>query len=349
MVKQERRGHTGWAGRAVLLGVALLVVFFLLPLLFLPQEERPERKETETPLPTATLPVLEPPAVEPNTGWDARQTLRLLKADGSVEELTMGDYLWGVVSAEMPASFHSEALKAQTVAARTYCLYQRSGGDKHPGADVCTDYACCQAYLTKEQAAAGWGDNAQLYTDKVTQAVEGTDGLVCLYDGAPIDAVFFSSTAMYTNDAVTVWGTEVPYLTAVASPEGEEVPGWRTEVVFTPAEFFARFRLSDPHAEFGADPATWIENMETDDTGMVERLTVGGRQLTGGQARSIFGLRSARFTVTATEEEVRFQVTGYGHGVGMSQYGANALAGEGKSFADILEWYYTGAEVAPAP
>ena len=349
MVKQERRAHTAGPGRAALVGALLLGLFFLLPLLLLPGEEREEAEPTPEPLPTATLPVLEPPAVEPNTGWDAAQTLRLLKTDGTVEELTMGEYLWGVVAAEMPASFQLEALKAQTVAGRTYCLYQRSGGgDKHPGADVCGDYTCCQAYLTREQAAAGWGDNAPLYADKVTQAVEGTDGLVCLYEGKPIDAVFFSSTAMSTNDAAAVWGTQVPYLTAVASPEGEEVPGWRTEVVFSPEEFFAKFRLSDPKAEFGTDPAGWIGDMVTDDTGMVESLTIGGRQLTGGQARSVFGLRSARFTVTATEEEVRFLVTGYGHGVGMSQYGANALAGEGKSFVDILEWYYTGAKVGRA-
>lgn len=348
MVKQDKRRQGTWSGRAVLVGVALLALFFLLPLLLLPREEEP-RSTPAPPEPTATLPLMEPPAVEPARGWDGGQTLRLLKTDGTVEELTMGEYLWGVVAAEMPASFHTEALKAQAVAARTYCLYQHAGGgDKHPGADVCGDYTCCQAYLTREQAAAGWGDKAGLYADKVTQAVSGTDGLVCSYEGDPIDAVFFSSTAGRTNDAVAVWGTQVPYLTAVDSPEGEEVPGWHTEVVFSPAEFFARFRLFDPAAQFGEDPGAWITGVETDDTGMVERLTVGGVSLTGGQARSVFGLRSARFTVAATDEEVRFQVTGYGHGVGMSQYGANAMAGEGKSFQEILEWYYTGAEVTPA-
>ena len=336
-------------GRTALVGVVLVALFFLLPLLLLPRDEAEPQPTAPMPEPTTTLPVMEPPGMEPKSGWDAAQTLQLLRTDGTVEELTMGEYLWGVVAAEMPASFQLEALKAQAVAARTYCLYQRvGGGDKHPGADVCGDYTCCQAYLTREQAAAGWGDNAGLYADKVTQAVSDTDGLVCTYEGSPIDAVFFSSTAERTNDAVTVWGTEVPYLTAVDSPEGEEVPGWHTEVVFAPAEFFARFRLSDPAAQFGEDPGGWITDLETDDTGMVRALTVGGVSITGGQARSIFGLRSARFTVVATAEEVRFQVTGYGHGVGMSQYGANALAGEGRSFREILEWYYTGAKVTPA-
>lgn len=337
----------GLGGRSILVGLAMLALFFLLPLLFLPGEEL--TAPTPEPEPTATLPLLDPARTEPANGWDEGHTLLLLKTDGQVEELTMRDYLWGVVAAEMPASFRLEALKAQAVAARTYCLYQHTqAGDKHPNADVCGDYTCCQAYLTPEQAAASWGDNAALYADKVTQAVAETDGLICCYDGAPIDAVFFSSTSGTTNDAVAVWGTEVPYLTAVASPEGEEVPGWQTEVQFTPAEFFARFRLSEPEAQFGTDPAGWIVVEETAPNGMVERLTVGDKTISGSQARAIFGLRSARFTVAATEKEVRFTVIGYGHGVGMSQYGANAMAGEGKNFQEILEWYYTGAVVTAA-
>lgn len=335
-----------WPGQTVGVALALLALFFLLPLLFLPREE-------EEPLPTATLPVVEfspipdpPQGAVPMAGWDRSQTLRVLNGDGSVATMTMADYLWGVVAAEMPASFHPEALKAQAVCARTYSLYQRSGsGEKHPGADVCTDYTCCQAYLTREQAAVGWGENTTRYADKVAQAVAETDGLLCLYDGSPIDAVFFSSSAGKTSDAVAVWGTHVPYLTSVDSPEGAEVPGWQTVVTFTPQEFTARFLAACPEADFSGEIPGWVRDLTADDTGMVTAVTIGGITVNGSQARSIFGLRSAHFTVQADHTGVTFQVTGYGHGVGMSQYGANALAGEGKSFREILEWYYTGATV----
>lgn len=352
MVKQERRRRVAWPLRAAGLGLCLVLFLFLLPLLLLPGEGRGEVDPAETAevLPTAP-PQREPEpssAVVPLSGWDAGQKIRLLKADGRVEEMSLEDYLWGVTAAEMPASFRLEALKAQAVAARTYCVYQRSAGtEKHPGADVCGDYTCCQAYLTREQAAAGWGEAAEQYAAKISQAVTGTDGLLCLYEGTPIDAVFFSSTAGRTADAVAVWGTEIPYLTAVDSPEGEEVPGWRTVVTFTPEEFTARIQAACPEADLSGPPEEWIGDLTADGAGMVTTVTIGGVSLSGGQARSLLGLRSAHFTAEAADSQVTFRVTGYGHGVGLSQYGANAMAGEGKSFQQILEWYYTGIRVAP--
>ena len=347
MVKHKTCKSPAWPRQALVTGAVLLLLLFLLPFFFLPGEEEPGGRETPEPVPTATLPILEPASVTPVPGWDGGQTLRLLKNDGSVETVTLSDYLWGVVAAEMPASFQSEALKAQTVAARTYCLYQRAGaGDKHPGADVCTDSACCQAYLTREQAAAAWGENAQRYSDKITEAVSDTDGLLCLYEGQPIDAVFFSSAAGKTSDAQEVWGSSVPYLASVDSPEGEEVPGWRTVVTFTPAEFREKFLSARPEADFSGDPMGWFQDLTTDDSGAVDTVTIGRVTVTGPQVRAIFGLRSAHFQAAATANTVTFWVTGYGHGVGMSQYGANALAGQGKNFQEILEWYYTGVTVA---
>lgn len=350
MVRQERRPPAAWPRKAVAVALALLALFFLLPLLMLP-EEAPD----SSPRPTATLPVLAAPtaaaapapaSATPVPGWDAEQTIRLQRSDGTVEELTLADYLWGVTAAEMPASFSSEALKAQTVCARTYCVHQKqSAPDKHPDADVCTDYTCCQAYLTREQAAQGWGGESGRYADKISAAVRDTDGLLCLYGGEPIDAVFFSSSAGRTSAAAEVWGADVPYLAAVDSPEGEEVPGWRTVASFSPEEFAARFTASCPEADFSGGPETWIQDLSTDSSGAVSAVTIGGVRVTGGQARTILGLRSAHFTAEAAGTGVTFHVTGYGHGVGLSQYGANALAGEGKNFQEILEWYYTGVTV----
>ena len=345
--RPQWQGLDPWTRKALLTGLIMGLLIFLLPFLFLSGEGEP--RPAPPPLPTATLPVLEGEP-KPVSGWDGSQTLRFLGSGGEVEVMTLRDYLWGVVAAEMPAAFQPEALKAQAVAARTYCFHLRQApGDKHPDADVCGDYTCCQAYLTRAQAEENWGEDASRYVDKITQALDETDGLLCLYGGTPIDALFFSSAAGNTLDAVEVWGSEVPYLRSVTSPEGEEVPGWQTVVSFTPAEFSARFSESYPQAEFSGKPETWISVPALGPSGTVARMDIGGVEVTGAQVRQALGLRSAHFSVEAGEEEITFQVTGYGHGVGMSQYGANAMAKEGKTFAQILTWYYTDVTVGPLP
>ena len=261
----------------------------------------------------------------------------------------MADYLWRVVAAEMPASFEPEALKAQAVTARTYTLYKRSIGvnPNHPDADVCADINCCQAYLDPDKAAANWGDSAQTYTEKIAQAVSSTDGQAILYDGAPIDAVFFSSAAGRTLSSVEVWGGSVPYLESVESPEGEEVPNYRTTVEVPAEEFRTTFLAQYPQADLSGEASEWFGETVPTSSGGVETMSVGGVTVKGTALRTLFGLRSASFTVEAEGDQVVFSVTGYGHGVGMSQYGANALAKEGKSYLDILTHYYTGVTVAP--
>ena len=239
----------------------------------------------------------------------------------------------------------SEALKAQTVAARTYCLYQRSGGDKHPGADVCGDYTCCQAYLTREQAAQSWGGEAGRYTDKISAAVRDTDGLLCLYNGAPIDAVFFSSTEGRTADAAEVWGATVPYLVPVDSPEGEEVPNYHSTVTLTAEEVKSLAAGAGLGCDLSGEPSAWFANLTRTASGRVDSVELGGVSLSGGAARSLFSLRSASFDISLADGAFTFSVTGYGHGVGMSQYGANAMAKEGSGWQDILSHYYTGAQL----
>jgi len=349
--KRKREGQQlSWTARALFLGGFCLLFVFLLPLVLLPEEgEQPLSAPSPSVSEIAPPTVPPSPAVTPVPGWDAGTTLKLMGADGTVEEVSMEAYLEGVVAAEMPAAFHAEALKAQAVAARTYCLYERAHpSDKHPQADVCTSSACCQAYLTAEEAAGKWGEDAQRYADKIAQAVADTDGLVCLYGGEPISAVFFSSVSGRTSAAEAVWGREVPYLVSVESPEGEEVPGLHTVVTLSAAEFSQLFRGAYPDADLSGDPSGWFSAVQADSEGLVSALTVGGVTVTGAQFREVCGLRSARFTVAAEGDEITFQVTGYGHGVGLSQYGANALAKEGKDFAQILSWYYTGIEVAGA-
>ena len=320
--------------QVVAVALILLLLFFLLPFLLLGGGSGGE----------SVLPLDRPVATPAPSGpLDTERTIDVLQKDGSVTTMTMGDYLWSVVAAEMPASFELEALKAQTVAARTYALRKMTyGSANHPDADVCTDHTCCQAYITPEDAQANWGENAQVYTARIQNAVSGTDGIVALYDGKPIDAVFFSSAAGQTVDAVEVWGNSVPYLTGVESPEGEEVPNYHTTVTLSAEEFKTAFLEAHPDADLSGTPDSWLGNITPNSAGGVESIVVGGITVSGTEMRTLFSLRSTSFTVTEQDGQFTFSVTGYGHGVGMSQYGANAMAKEGSTYEEILKWYYTG-------
>ena len=286
-----------------------------------------------------------------DTGADAGQALRVL-LDGTLTEMSMADYLQGVVRAEMPASFAPEALKAQAVAARTYVRYQMENGGRpaHPEADVCGDSACCQAYLSEEEAAANWGDRAAEYEAKVEQAVADTDGECVLYEGRPILAAFHSSSAGTTQDAASVWSGSLPYLQSVTSPENEDTgPDYNSTARFSAAGLKETLQAALPEASLTGDPSTWFTNIQQQPNGTVTSLTVGGVAVKGSELRTILGLRSACFTISFDGDEVAFSVTGYGHGVGMSQYGANVLAADGMDYREILGWYYTGTTVAEYP
>ena len=340
----QNYGQRWGVKQVVATALALLLVLFLLPLLLFGTGGL---EQTEQAAPTGELPI-DRTVVTPSPSADSQTQIRVALTDGSVLTLGLDQYLWRVVAAEMPASFELEALKAQAAAARTYTLSKLGRTvEKHPDADVCTDITCCQAYIDPDQAAANWGDNGAAYTAKITSAVSETDGMAVLYDGQPIQAVFFSSAAGRTVDAVEVWGNSVPYLTGVDSPEGDEVPNYHSTVTFTLEEFKSKLLAQYPDADLSGDPAGWFQNTVPNSAGGVEQVDVGGVTVSGGALRTLLGLRSTSFTVTAGSQGVTFSVTGYGHGVGMSQYGANALAKQGKTYDEILKWYYTGVEVAP--
>ncbi|BFK88676.1 stage II sporulation protein D [Pseudoflavonifractor gallinarum] len=319
----------------------LLLLFFLLPLLLLRGDPLQSQDEDGS-LPLDHTVVSPVPSGELDTGTQIQVQL----SDGTVSTMSMGDYLWNVVAAEMPASFELEALKAQAVAARTYAMRKMEHPSQaHPDADVCTDHTCCQAYIEPEQAASNWGENADVYTAKIRAAVAGTDGVVAKYNGQLIDAVFFSSAAGKTVDAVEVWGNSVPYLTSVESPEGEEVPNYHSTVEVSAADFKTKFLAAHPDAVLEGDPSSWFGAPQLNSAGGVESISVGGVSTSGNEMRTLFALRSTSFTISTTADTITFSVTGYGHGVGMSQYGANAMAKEGKTYEEILTWYYTGIEL----
>ena len=282
---------------------------------------------------------------------DGAVTLRVLDG-GETEDMALDVYLQGVVRGEMPASFEREALRAQAAAERTYVYYQLAAGRKeaHPQADVCTDPACCSAWLPVAAAQEKWGDDFAGWEARIEEAVAATDGQVALYDGQPILAVFHSSSAGKTEAAGSVWSGDVPYLRSVDSPEGEEtVPNYYSAATFTAAEAKALLSAAHPELTFSGGPDRWFGAAERDASGRVGTIEVCGTALRGVEVRRIFSLRSACFTVEAAAEQVTFRVTGYGHGVGMSQYGANELARQGKTWQEILTWYYAGVTVGPAP
>lgn len=298
-------------------------------------------------------PAAEPEPAAPETAavhHDRDVTLTIQDGD-TKEQMTLERYLTGVVRGEMPASFEMEALRAQAAAERSYVYYQLAAGrkDAHPDADFCTDHTCCSAYLSETAAREKWGGDFAPWNTRVEQAVSDTDGQVVLYNGRPILAVFHSSSAGRTAAAGDVWSGDLPYLVSVDSPEGEEtVPNYYSTVTFTAAEAKEKLLTAHPELKLSGTPDRWFGAAAENGSGRVETVSVGGTDIEGTELRRIFGLRSACFTVAADSESVTFRVTGYGHGVGMSQYGANQLAREGKTWQEILEWYYTGATVGNA-
>lgn len=275
----------------------------------------------------------------------AGEPIRVLLGDGTVTLLPLEEYVWGVVAAEMPASFHPEALKAQAVAARTYAAKRAESG-RHPEADVCADSSCCQAYRSREEMMARWGARGEEYAQKLSDAVAATEGEALWYEGELIDAVFHSSSDGATAEAAQVWGAGAAYLASVPTPEtAEEVPNFQSRMVFSPEEFAALWTEKYPQATLEGEPEGWFTALERTDWGGVRAVTVGGVTVTGGEVRVALGLRSTRFTVAVEEGEIVFTATGYGHGVGMSQYGANVLAEQGKGYREILTHYYSGVSL----
>lgn len=268
-----------------------------------------------------------------------------------IEEVSLKEYLCGVVAAEMQANFEGEALKAQAVAACSYTLYRYeyskeypTADNGHPGAYVCDDWSHCKSYLSKKQAKQRWGKEwFDRYYGNIEAAVGQVYGQVITYEGEIINAVFHAISSGRTESAESVWGTPVPYLISVDSAVDTTASGYETSVSFTFEE--ARRRLEQMQTTLGDDPKTWFEAPLLGSAGSVESVKVGGKSIKGTELRKAFGLRSTAFAITVDDQNITFTVHGYGHQVGMSQNGANELAKSGKTYAEILQHYYSGVEI----
>lgn len=252
-------------------------------------------------------------------------------------EMELEVYLAGVVLGEMPVDFEPEALKAQAVVARTYTL-KRMERSKHPDAAVCTEPGCCQAYRSATEYLSSGGSREKL--EKVTNAVSATAGQVLTYEGALIDATYFSCSGGQTESAVEVWGSDVPYLQAVESPGEEEAAYYSQTVEFSPEEFSRLLGF-----ENSGDPAGWFGPVTQTEGDGVDTMEIRGKVYSGTELRKALGLRSTAFTVTVQGEKISVSTLGFGHRVGMSQYGAQAMALEGSRYDEILGHYYQGTQL----
>lgn len=268
--------------------------------------------------------------------------------NGEIVRYSDRDYLFGVVAAEMPAAYPAEALKAQALASYTVAckkrLAERADPDENMhGADITNDFNVDQAFVTKEEAYAGWGDAAQRYENKIYAAVDSVLGYVLSYEGELAEALFFAISNGKTEQAENVFSNARPYLVSVDSAGDLTAPGYLTTVSYTFDEFkniCAQNEITLPE-----DTAAWIGASVKTEAGQTSEQVIGDKTLKGTQIRNIFSLRSATFEAALTENGVTFTVRGYGHGVGMSQYGAKYMAEQGSGYIEILNWYYPGCEI----
>lgn len=266
------------------------------------------------------------------------QTVAVLFSDGSIEQMDMDAYLTGVVLAEMPADFETEALKAQAVAARTYTEKTTRTGGKHGNGSICTDSGCCQAYISEESYLNQSGSEENL--QKVLRAVLDTSGYVLTYEGELIEATYFACSGGSTEDAAAVWGTEYPYLLALPSPGEENAAHYSDTFCFTSEQF-----QNQTGCTLTGDPTGWFTVEAYTPGGGIESINICGERYSGTQLRRLLGLPSTAMTITAAGDTITIVTKGYGHRVGMSQYGADAMAATGKTYPEILAYYYPGTQL----
>lgn len=305
--------------------LGLILIIFVLPLLILKscQSEVPDKPDL-----------------------DALESIKISVynvTDNKLEEMNLEEYVVGVLAGEMPSEFHIEALKAQALAARTYTLMRVKafGGEgcaKHPEADICTDPAHCQAY----RAPA----TIKVNLDKYKQAVTATKGDVIVYNDALIDAVFHSTSGGKTENSEEVWSAKVPYLRSVVSEYEEHSPKLITQKEVKTTDFIAAMKKLDSSLKLNAKTIkNQIKILDRSEGGRITSIQIGDKMFSGSAIRGALGLNSSNFNISYQGSTMLFTVTGNGHGIGLSQYGADGMGKQGFSYEDIIKHYYTGVEI----
>ena len=288
-----------------------------------------------------------------------------MATSNEISTMDLEEYIKGVVAAEMPASFGIEALKAQAVAARTITLRQMlqfggCGCAKNPGADICTDHRHCQAWISREELQERIGHiNYLSYSKKIQDAVNATKGLVATYKGDLIEACYHAASGGATDNSEEVWSNPAPYLKGVSTQFESMEPDFQKEISFTMDELervlginFREEKSStynvagkDVHVISQVKMEKPIEILGASKAGRIKEIRIGDKVFEGSILRNLLGLASTKMTYRIADNRIYIITTGYGHGVGMSQYGANVMANAGENFKDILKHYYQGIEI----
>lgn len=315
-----------------ILCVLLILTMVFVPLLSLKNTSLFQNEERQTP-------------VFANKVQELPQKISIYHVDTQkVEELNLSDYTVLSVCAEISPEYNEQAIMAQAVACRTYAVYMIRKGT-YDKADISDDYSIHQGYIGKESLKEKWGNKFDEYFKKISSCVSKTDGKVMTFEGEIIQPAYFALCGGKTENAADIWGGDTQYLKSVVSVGDEFAPDLKSITKISKDEFencckkIEGFKLSD-------DPENWIENIKKTAAGAVKSVTVGGVNISGSTAQRIFELNSNNFTVEYTDDCFVFTVIGSGHGVGMSQYGANYMANQGSKYDEILMHYYTGIELS---
>lgn len=328
--------------------IVFIIICFILPAIFtkgaiqlaatnveevVQAEESKENKQTES--------------ADVEYNYNNYGIIKLLHHDtGEVEEVDIDEYLYHVVSAEMPVDYDIEALKAQAVVARTYTIY-KINNKKHDNADICDDSDCCQAWVSKEVRFSRWEEGKQEENwKKIQDCVNSTKGQIITYNNEPINAFFHSNSGGKTEMPINVWGgSGYPYLQVVETSGEDGYQQYSSEAEFLYDDVLNKLKekYQDIQIDFNNDDDVKI--LEYTDSGRVKTMKFGNHEIAGTEVRSIFGLRSTNFEISKQDGKIKFTVKGYGHGVGMSQTGADSLAKQGYGYQDIIKHFYTGVEI----
>lgn len=279
--------------------------------------------------------------------YEEKETVNVyICEEKKVVKMEKEQYIKEVVAAEMPAEFSKEALKAQTVAARTYMqkkINNKNKDESHKGADVCTDYKHCKAWISESERKKLWEeDKRDLYWQKISEAVEETKGEIITYEGEVISAVFHSTSSGKTENARDVWGKDVPYLKSVVSEGDELSPKFSSEFSCGVNEFYKKISEFNKDANINNEMFSDIIRSEA---GGIISMKVYGVEIKGSEFRNLFNLRSTNIQFETEDDNIIMKVCGNGHGVGMSQYGAEFMGKNGADYREILKKYYSGTEI----
>lgn len=323
--------------------LALITVCFVLPAIF-----TKTNKQVSTDTQGENISIDVQNIEEQKDSNNSDKEIKLLHSKtGEVENVNIEEYLCNVVSAEMPASFETEALKAQAIVARTYTMFKLNN-KKHDNADICDNSACCQAWISKEDRLAKWEESKRdEYWQKICSVVQQTKGQVIMYKNEPINAFFHSNSGGTTEIPVNVWGgTNYPYLQVVETSGEEAYTQYASEVTIANTDIINKLKEKYQDISIDFSNVEDLKIVEHTESGRVKTVKFGNHKLSGVEVRSIFGLKSTNFEILKIDNDhIQFKVKGYGHGVGMSQTGADSLAKQGKTAEEIIHHFYSNVNV----